>query len=340
VDFRLRSSDLIAIFALQKTQIMLIDILLITVGMALLIFSANWLVEGASSIAARLGIAPLTIGLTVVAFGTSMPELVVNVMASFGGNSGLAIGNVVGSNTINIFLILGIAALVRPINVQSKTVRIEIPFSLLAAIVLFIMANDILFDGMTESVLTRTDGLTLLAFFLIFIYYTFSSAKSDPLAPASEVKQRKTWLSIIMIIVGIGGLVGGGKVIVDSAVSMAQLLGVSDALIGLTVVAIGTSLPELATSVVAAYKGNSDIAVGNVVGSNIFNVFMVLGISGTLNPIPFHPSANVDLLVTCLASVLLFVFAVAGPGRKIDRKEGIAFILFYLAYLGYLIYGA
>lgn len=319
---------------------MLIDILLITLGMALLIVSANWLVEGASSIAARLGISPLTIGLTVVAFGTSMPELVVNVMASLGGNSGLAIGNVVGSNTINIFLILGIAALVRPINVQSKTVRIEIPFSLLAAIVLFIMANDILFDGMGESVLTRTDGLTLLAFFLIFLYYTFSSAKSDPLAPASEVKQRKVWLSITMILVGIGGLVAGGKVIVDSAVSMAQMLGVSDTIIGLTVVAVGTSLPELATSVVAAYKGNSDIAVGNVVGSNIFNVFFILGVSGTLSPLPFHPSANIDLLVTCLASLLLFVFAVVGPGKQIDRREGGAFVLFYLAYLGYLIYGA
>jgi cation:H+ antiporter len=319
---------------------MLVDILLITIGMALLIFSANWLVEGASSIATRLGIAPLTIGLTVVAFGTSMPELVVNVMASFGGNSGLAIGNVVGSNTINIFLILGIAALVRPLNVQSKTVRVEIPFSLLGALVLFVMANDMLFDGMEESVLTRTDGLTLLAFFIIFLYYTFRSAKSDPLAPASEVKQRKVWLSIIMIVVGIGGLVGGGKVIVDSAVSMAQMLGVSDSLIGLTVVAIGTSLPELATSVVAAYKGNSDIAVGNVVGSNIFNVFMVLGISGALKPIPLHASANIDLLVTCLASVLLFFFAIVGPGRQIDRKEGAAFVLIYLGYLAYLINGA
>lgn len=319
---------------------MLIDILLITVGMALLIFSANWLVEGASSIAARLGIAPLTIGLTVVAFGTSMPELVVNVMASLGGNSGLAIGNVVGSNTINIFLILGIAALVRPLNVQSKTVRVEIPFSLLAAVVLFIMANDMLFDGMGESVLTRTDGLTLLAFFIIFLYYTFRSAKSDPLAPASEVKQRKLWLSLVMIFVGIGGLIAGGKVIVDSAVSMAQMLGVSDSLIGLTVVAIGTSLPELATSVVAAYKGNSDIAVGNVVGSNIFNVFFILGLSGTLSPLPFHPSANIDLLVTCLASVLLFVFAVVGPGRRIDRREGAAFVLIYLGYLAYLINGA
>lgn len=319
---------------------MLIDILLITVGMALLIFSANWLVEGASSIAARLGIAPLTIGLTVVAFGTSMPELVVNIMASYSGNSGLAIGNVVGSNTVNVFFILGIAALVRPINVQSKTVRIEIPLSLLAAVILFIMANDSLLDGMAESVLTRTEGLTLIGFFIIFLFYTFNSAKSDPLAPASEVKQRKLWLSIIMIAGGIGGLIIGGKVIVDSAVSMAHMLGVSDTIIGLTVVAVGTSLPELATSVVAAYKGNSDIAVGNVVGSNIFNVFFILGISGTLSPLPFHPAANIDLLVTCLASVLLFVFAVVGPGRRIDRKEGAAFVLIYLGYLAYLINGA
>lgn len=319
---------------------MLANILLIAAGMVLLILSANWLVEGASSVAARLGIAPLTIGLTVVAFGTSMPELVVNVMATVSGNSGLAIGNVVGSNTINVFLILGLAALVRPLNVQSKTVRIEIPFSLLAALVLFVMANDSLLDGANQSVLTRTDGITLIGFFIIFLYYTFNSAKSDPLAPASDVKQRKGWLSIIMIVGGILGLIGGGKVIVDSAVSMAQMLGVSDTMIGLTVVAVGTSLPELATSVVAAYKGKSDIAVGNVVGSNIFNIFFILGISGTLAPIPFHASANVDLLVTCLASLLLFAFAVAGPGKQIDRREGAAFVLIYIGYLLYLITAA
>lgn len=319
---------------------MLLDFLFITLGMALLIFSANWLVEGASSVAARFGVPHLTIGLTVVAFGTSMPELMVNILASTSGNSGLAIGNVVGSNTINVFLILGVAAVVKPLRVQSKTVRVEIPFSLLAAVVLFISANDMLLNGSSESVLTRTDGLTLLCIFVIFLYYTFRSAKADALAPATEVKQQHLGLSIAMIVAGIIGLFGGGKLIVDAAVSISRMLGVSDTLIGLTVVAIGTSLPELATSVVAAYKGNSDIAVGNVVGSNIFNVFFILGVSSIISPLPLHSSANIDLLLTCLASVLLFVFAVAGPGRQIDRREGAAFVLIYIGYLFFLITAA
>jgi cation:H+ antiporter len=266
-----------------------------------------------------------------------MPELVVNIMASISGNSGLAVGNIVGSNTINIFVVIGIAAFIKPINVQSTTVRIEIPFSLLAAIILLVLVNDKLIDGAAESFLSRSDGLILLLFLTIFLYYTFLSAKSDKFAPVSDVKIRKGYLSVLMITGGIVGLYFGGKLIVDSATTIAQSFGISDSLIGLTVIAIGTSLPELVTSAVAAYKGNSDIAIGNVLGSNIFNIFMVLGLSSTIRPLPLYAGSNVDIMVTCLASLLLFTFALAGPGQKIDRKEGALFVSIYIAYIIYLI---
>jgi cation:H+ antiporter len=316
---------------------MALDFLLLTVGLVVLVLGADRLVEGSSSIAARLGIPAFTIGLTVVAFGTSMPELVVNIMASISGSSGLAIGNIVGSNSINVFIVVGIAALIKPIQVQSTTVRIEIPFSLLAAFVLFFLANDMLIDGSSESILTRIDGMVLLTFLTIFLYYTFVLAKSDEHAPISEVKVRKGYISTLMVLGGIGGLYLGGKLIVDSAVSIAQEFGVSDSLIGLTVVAVGTSLPELVTSAMAAYKGNADIAIGNVLGSNIFNIFMVLGISSLIRPLTFYPQANIDILMVCLGSVLLFAFALLGPGQKIDRREGALFVGIYLVYLTYII---
>jgi cation:H+ antiporter len=319
---------------------MLIDVLILIFGLTILILGAHWLVDGSSSVAAKLGISSFTIGLTVVAFGTSMPELVVNILASYSESSGLAIGNVVGSNIINVFLVVGIAALVKPINIQSTTIRIEIPFSFLAAVVLIFLANDALLDGAQQSILSRIDGLILLTFLVVFLYYTYLSAKTDILPPVSEVKVRKNYLSILMVIGGIGGLYWGGDLIVDRSVKIAQSMGVSDAVIGLTVVAIGTSLPELVTSVVAAFKGNSEIAIGNILGSNIFNIFMVLGVSSMIIPLPLYPSANIDLLVVCLASLLLFAFALIGPGQKIDRKEGGVFVVGYILYLSYLIINA
>ncbi len=319
---------------------MLVEILILIAGLTILIVGANWLVEGASSVATKLGISSFTIGLTVVAFGTSMPEFVVNVMASLSENSGLAIGNIVGSNTLNILLVLGVAALIKPINFQRSTIRIEIPFSLLAAIVLFILANDKFFNGSNQSVLTFSDGLILLCFLTVFLYYTFLSAKPDTQTPTPDVKIRKTYVTTLMVLGGIAGLYFGGQLIVDSSVSIAKSLGVSDALIGLTVVAVGTSLPELVTSVVAAFKGNSDIAIGNVLGSNIFNIFMVLGFSSLIRPLPFYSSANIDIMVTCLASILLFIFALAGPGRRIDRKEGGLFVAIYVSYIVYLVVNA
>ena len=316
---------------------MLLEIFILAIGLTVLIIGANWLVEGASSVALKLGVSAFTIGLTVVAFGTSLPELVVNIMSSVKGNSGLAIGNVVGSNSINILLIIGIAAVIKPVNVQSSTVRIEIPFSLLAAVVLLVMANKVLVDGAQESLLTRTDGMVLILLLAVFLYYTFLSARSDSHAPVSEVKGRKGYIVALMMVVGTLGLYFGGRMMVDSATKIAVSLGVSDSIIGLTVLAIGTSLPELVTSCVAAFKGDSDIAIGNVLGSNIFNIFMVLGISSAILPLPFYAEANIDILVVCLASVLLLIFALVGPGQKIDRREGVLFVTIYLVYFAYLI---
>jgi len=319
---------------------MLLDSLLVIGGLTLLVFGANWLVEGASSIANKLGISPLTIGLTVVALGTSMPELIVNILSSSSGNAELAIGNVIGSNTFNIFLILGIAALIKPINVQRKTTIIEIPFSLMAAIVLLILANDVFLNGDSKSILTLSDGLIFITFFIIFMFYNFLNAHN--LNPNQDVvvKQRKMLLSGIMVFAGLILLFLGGKFVVMGAVAIATKLGVSQSLIGLTIVAVGTSLPELATTAVAAYKNNSDMAIGNVIGSNIFNIFFVLGISSVIKPLPFYSSSNIDILVTCLASILLFVFVLIGRGRQIDRKEGGLFVFLYLAYTIYLIANA
>jgi len=317
---------------------MLIDVLYLVLGLVALVFGATWLVDGASSLAKKAGISTLTIGLTVVAFGTSMPELVVNLLASASGSTELAIGNVVGSNTLNIFLIVGIAAIIKPVNVQRKSVLVEIPFSLLAAVVLFFMANDLLIDGASQSVISRSDGLVLFSFFAIFLYYNFLTAKSGG-APEEDItiKQIKPWLAVVMVFVGIFLLFIGGKFIVDGGSSLARTLGVSESLIGLTVVAIGTSLPELATSAMAAYRGNSDIAIGNVVGSNIFNIFFILGTSSLVRPLPFYSNSNVDILVTCLASILLFSFVLIGSGRRIDRREGVLFVSLYLIYTAYLI---
>jgi len=323
-----------------KTMSMILEIFLLILGLVLLIYGADKLVEGASSVAAKLGVSAFIIGLTVVAFGTSMPEMVVNIIASFSGNSGLAIGNVIGSNTINILVVVGITAIVRPLTVLGSTIRIEIPYSLLAAVVLFFLANDMLIDGAEASILSRVDGLILVTFLGLFLYYTYYSAKSDKYAPVAQVKDRKNYISILMIVGGILGLYFGGKLIVDSATEIARSLGVSDAIIGLTVVAVGTSLPELVTSVVAAYKGNADIAIGNVLGSNIFNIFMVLGISSVIRPLPFYPAANIDIMVAGLASIMLFAFALFGKGQKISRIEGSVFVIIYLVYLVYLVISA
>jgi cation:H+ antiporter len=317
---------------------MIMQYILLTAGFVLLIKGADFLIDGASSVARRFNVSDLVIGLTVVAFGTSSPELFVNIISSIKGNTEIAIGNVLGSNIANVFLILGVSSIIYPLTVGTGTVWKEIPLSLLAALVLGILANDQLIDKALFSYITRVDGLVFLSFFIIFIYYSVSIAKKiEGMEDHVPTKQYGLNKSILLVVLGLIGLVLGGHWIVDSAVKLALKFGMSQSLVGLTIVAVGTSLPELATSAVAASKKNVEIAVGNVVGSNIFNVFFVLGISSVIKPLPFHARSNIDIGVVILASLLLFVYMFTGKKRSLDRWEGVIFLIIYTAYISVLI---
>jgi cation:H+ antiporter len=312
--------------------------ILFAIGFIFLIKGAVFLVDGATSVARSLNVSDLVVGLTVVAFGTSTPELFVNIIASIKGNTDIAIGNVLGSNIANIFLILGVSSIIYPLAVTKGTVWKDIPFSLLAPIALLFMANDQLLDRAGASVLTRIDGLIFLCFFTIFIYYTFSiAARVEGLEEHVPARQYGRLRSLLYIIAGLAGLTIGGKWIVDGAIAFAAKLGMSESVIGLTIVAVGTSLPELATSTVAAYKKNVDIAVGNVVGSNIFNIFFVLGISAIIKPMQFQTKINVDLGVVILSSLMLFFFMFTGKKRSLDRWEGVVFLILYAGYILFLV---
>lgn len=315
---------------------MLVYILFI-LGFVFLIKGADLLVDGASSIAQKLNISAIVIGLTIVAFGTSAPELVVNIFASLNGNTDIAIGNILGSNIANILLILGISAIIFPLVAKRGTVWKEIPLSLLAAVILAVMANDALIDGGSFSGLTRIDGIVLIAFFIIFLYYTFGIAKVEGEASVEDIEQCSYTKSILYICVGLAGLVFGGMWIVDGAVSIAEHVGISQSLIALTIIAIGTSLPELATSAVAAYKKQTDIAIGNIVGSNIFNIFWILGISSVISPLPFSPLSGVDLLMTIFVSLLLFLLMFVGKKHTVERWQGVLMVILYVAYIVFLI---
>lgn len=312
--------------------------LLFALGFVLLIKGADLLVDGASSIAHKLHISAIVIGLTIVAFGTSMPELIVNIFASISGNTDIAIGNILGSNIANILLILGASAIIYPLATQKNTVWKEIPLSLLAAILLGLMANDTMIDGGTYSGLTRIDGLVLIAFFIIFLYYTFGIAKVSGEASETDIKEFGYLKSTLYILGGLVGLTVGGKWIVDGAVKIAEYFQISQSLIGLTIVAIGTSLPELATSTIAAYKKQTDIAIGNVVGSNIFNIFWILGVSALIRPLPFNPDANADILMTILASAILFGVLFIGKRHQVQRWQGALMIALYVGYILYSVY--
>lgn len=316
---------------------------LFVLGLVLLIKGADWLVDGASAVAKRFNISDLVIGLTIVSFGTSAPELFVNVYASYVGNTDITIGNILGSNIANILLILGVSSIIFPLAVQKNTTWKEIPFSLLAALMVGVMAADRLLDNNLNAAITRSEGFSLLAFFVIFMYYVFESSKREQMenlentTDENEVEHMSLIKSVILILIGLTGLSLGGKWIVDGAVSIATSLGVSQSLIGLTIVAIGTSLPELATSAIAAYKKNADIAVGNVVGSNIFNVFWILGLSSIMNNIPFQEKNFADIGMTIFASFLLFVFMFIGKKHMLQRWQGIFFLFLYVAYIIYLV---
>ena len=312
---------------------------LLIVGFVLLIKGAGLLVDGASSIARTLKVSDLVIGLTIVAFGTSTPELVVNIFAGIRANADIAIGNVVGSNIFNILIILGLSSLIFPLVVTHGTVWFEIPMTLAAAVGLGLLANDHLLTHSSFQGLSRIDALILLACFAFFLYYVLhiSGKREDNTDASAETKQQSVKKTILTIILGLAGLFVGAKFVVDGAVAMATALGVSQSLIALTIVAAGTSLPELATSVVAAFKRNSDIAVGNIVGSNIFNIFFILGISALIRPIPLQPKSNIDIGVAVFASLALFVVMFSGKKGVLDRWEGFLFVTAYVGYLAFLI---
>jgi cation:H+ antiporter len=317
----------------------MLNLLFSVLGFLPLILGATWLVDGASSFAKKRKISNLVIGLTIVAFGTSTPELVVNVLSSVSGNSGFSFGNVVGSNIINILLILGLSAVVYPLVVKSPTIWIEIPLCLLAALVILIISNDSLLDGSGVSYISRTDGLMLLGFFFVFIYYSWFSMKriEEPDNQEISIKLMPAGKSLILVIAGILLLAGGGQVIVHFASLFAADFGISDRIIGLTILSIGTSLPELSTSLIAAMKKNVDISIGNIIGSNIFNTFFILGISSTIRPILLETGSNLDLLVNVLATLLIFIFIFTWKGRRIDRVEGGIMVVLYAIYL-YLLF--
>ncbi len=318
------------------------------IGFLFLLKGADFLVEGSSSIAKRLGISELVIGLTIVAFGTSAPELLVNLVASFKGNTEIAISNILGSNIANILLILGVSALIAPMTIKKSTTWKEIPLNILTVIVLFLLANDRLIDHTSSSVVSRIDGLILIAFFIVFIVYTIGLAKAEKEAPVKDGPHARTLpMAILMALGGLAALSIGGNWVVTGAVAMARQWHVSETLIGLTIVAVGTSLPELATSVVAALKKKSDIAIGNIVGSNLFNILWILGISATIRPLPLAATTNTDIGVCMAATFLLFVFCFTPKIRKkfiqtetysLERPEGGILLGVYIAYIVYLIW--
>lgn len=311
--------------------------LLLIAGFAFTVYGADLLVGGASSLAKKLKVSNLVIGLTVVAFGTSAPELTVNITSSLSGATEIALGNVLGSNIANILLILGISAAIYPLTVGKGTVWKEIPFALLAAVVLGIAASDALIDGNILSLLSRTDGLIFLAFFIIFLYYTFGIARTTGDSDGDDVGEMKLGKSIIYVVLGLVGLVLGGKWVVTGATDLALALGMSTTLVGLTIVAVGTSLPELATSAVAAYRRKVDIAIGNVVGSNIFNTFLVLGTSATVSNLPVQANLLTDLALNIAITLLLFITLFIGKRHTIERWQGVLYITLYIVYVGFLI---
>jgi cation:H+ antiporter len=314
---------------------MILSSILVFVGFVLLIQGADWMVNGSTWLAKKNKIPDLAIGLTIVAFGTSAPELVVNTVASFDGHSDIVLGNIIGSNNFNLFAILGIVGLIFPIAVQSSTVWKEIPISLFAAITFLVLANGYLFYDTIG--LSRINGLILIVLFFLFLFYIFKQMKSDTQvseAVVIEVSNKKIWGFIIM---GLIGLVIGGKLIVDNAVFIASGLGVSEKIIGLTIIAAGTSLPELMTSVVAALKKNSDIAIGNIIGSNIFNIFLILSVSSLVRPIKFSTVFNPDIYMLIGGTVFLFIAMFTGQKKRLDRWEAGLLLLTFIAYTTYLI---
>ncbi len=307
------------------------DYLLILVGFVLLVKGADYFVDGASSIAKSLRVPTLIIGLTIVAFGTSAPEAAVSITSALQGQNGIALGNVVGSNIFNLLVVVGVAAFIYPLKVKKTIVFKEFPFVLLSGVVLLALTLDQVLDGGAINVLGRIDGFILLAFFGIFMYYLVETAITSRGEVEEEIEVMPMGKSVLLSIGGVIGIIIGGQVVVDSASAIATTWGMSESLIGLTIIAVGTSLPELVTSIVAARKGESDIALGNVIGSNIFNIFLVLGMSTVINPIVVTPQVFTDIFVMLVVTVLTYIFAITR--MKVNKMEGITLVVLYVSYM-------
>lgn len=314
------------IYSLVFSNIYL-TLLALVIGFVLLIYGADWLVDGASSIARRFGVSSLVIGLTVVAFGTSMPEFVVSMLAAINHNTELAITNVLGSNSINTFIVLGLTALLFPVKSEKSCRVFDIPWSLLGGVVVLAFVAGF-------GCLNRLSGIVLLVLFVVFLWHSFRVAKATPEVEEDQTPMLGIGVALLLLLVGLVGLVIGGELIVRSATTIAQSLGVSDAIIGLTVVALGTSLPELATSCMAAYKKNADLALGNVVGSNIFNIFFILGTGATISSLPSYDGLWLDAVMVIVSSLMVFIF-VQGKNHRVNRVEGALLVLVYVVYLTY-----
>ena len=314
---------------------MLIYSLLLVLGLVVLIKGADWMVAGASALAKKYKVSDLVIGLTIVAFGTSAPELVVNVIASSQSFDDIVLGNVLGSNIANLFLILGVTGIIYPLMVQSSTTWREIPMSLGAVIVLYLLANDLFGTG--NLVVSRIDGMILLLFFGLFLFYIFRLAKSDPAPHEVVVSPMSGFKMGILIAIGLAGLVFGGRLVVNNAIKIATELGLSEKIIGFTIVAVGTSLPELATSVVAAIRKNTNIAVGNIIGSNIFNILFVLAVSSLVLPVQYNTIFNTDMYLLAGGTLVLFIAMFTGNTKKLDRWEAVILLLIYIGYTGWLV---
>lgn len=314
----------------------MMSILYLIIGIVLILWGADKLTDGATGIARRFRINELVIGLTVVAFGTSLPEFVVSFTATLQGTSGISIGNIMGSNIFNILAIVGVTAMVSPIAVSKGTIQKDVPFAILSSAALMVMALDVLFGGSDANWLSRGDGLVMLMFFAVFMAYTFSIAGSEEGKDEQCVIPMSYAKIGLYVLLGLSGLIFGGKLFVNGATDIALSLGMSETVVGLTIVAAGTSLPELATSVVAARKGSSSIAIGNVIGSNLFNVFFILGFCSTVCPMPIGEISNVDLGLLLMSPVLLWLFSASK--RKVERWEGAVLFLIYIAYTAYLIW--
>ena len=316
----------------------LLPLFLLIVGFVALIFGANWLVNGATSIGVKAKLSPLIIGLTIVAFGTSLPEMIVNIFSCIKGSPGLAIGNIIGSNTMNILLILGVSAMIFPIDVSRVSIRRDIPAGFVATLAITLMANDF-FRG-TSTTVNWVEGIALLAMGAGYIWMTFKKqSENSEHSEDSETQQELPWgKTILQLVLGIIGLYIGGELVSRNAQILALSWGMSESTVGLTVVATATSLPELITSIVAALKKNSAIAIGNVLGSNILNIFMVLGVSSLIIPLPFDSKMNQQLMILFAANAIMLTTVFTGKGRKISRFEGLILTLGYVAFMLFSLY--